>query len=119
MSNRQPVGLRDLLWLLLTGLFTLLGLSGRGSGREDGSKSSTSPSSGVEALQPNTLAAVFLCVAFLFLPGRSWAQAGLVAAYGFNEGVGTTLTDLSGNGNTGTIGGARLATAGQVRHTAP
>ena len=31
---------------------------------------------------------------------------GLVAAYSFNEGSGTTVTDLSLNGNTGTISGA-------------
>jgi hypothetical protein len=34
------------------------------------------------------------------------APAGLVAAYGFEEGSGTTLSDASGNGNTGTINGA-------------
>src|SRR5262249_19103179 len=28
---------------------------------------------------------------------------GLVAAYAFNEGTGSTVTDLSGNGNTGTV----------------
>ena len=31
---------------------------------------------------------------------------GLVAAYGFNEGSGSTVADASGNGNTGTISGA-------------
>ena len=30
-------------------------------------------------------------------------SSGLVAAYGFNEGTGTTVTDASGNGNGGTI----------------
>jgi Spy/CpxP family protein refolding chaperone len=30
------------------------------------------------------------------------ATTGLVAAYGFDEGTGTTVTDASGNGNTGT-----------------
>ena len=29
--------------------------------------------------------------------------AGLVAAYSFNEGIGTTVTDASGNGITGNI----------------
>ncbi|MBZ5676611.1 MAG: fibronectin type III domain-containing protein [Acidobacteriia bacterium] len=29
--------------------------------------------------------------------------SGLLAAYSFNEGAGTTVTDLSGNGNTGTL----------------
>src|SRR5438874_4554532 len=39
--------------------------------------------------------------------------AGLVAAYGFNEGAGTTVADASGNGNTGTIDGATWTTAGR------
>ena len=38
---------------------------------------------------------------------------GLVAAYGFNEGSGTTVADSSGNGNTGTINGATWTTAGR------
>src|SRR3954471_10216234 len=33
--------------------------------------------------------------------GTVSAQSGLVAAYGFNEGSGTTTADASGNGNTG------------------
>ena len=45
-------------------------------------------------------------------PGHA-ATAGLVAAYGFNEGSGTTLTDLSGNGRSGTISGAAWTTAGR------
>ncbi len=36
--------------------------------------------------------------------------SGLVAAYGFEEGSGTTLNDLSGNGNTGTATGATWTT---------
>lgn len=36
-----------------------------------------------------------------------------VAAYGFNEASGTTVTDASGNGNTGTISGATRTTAGR------
>jgi len=59
------------------------------------------------------VAAIFLCVTFLFLPGRSWAQTGLVAAYAFNEGAGTTVADISGNNNTGTINGATWTTAGR------
>ena len=46
-----------------------------------------------------------LCLA----AGRSSAAAavpGLVAAYGFEEASGTTVADASGNGNTGTTGGA-------------
>jgi hypothetical protein len=37
-------------------------------------------------------------------------NSGLVAAYGFNEGKGTTVTDASGNGNTGTITNATWTT---------
>jgi hypothetical protein len=37
----------------------------------------------------------------------------LVAAYSFNEGSGTTVTDASGNNNTGTISGATWTTAGK------
>jgi hypothetical protein len=59
-----------------------------------------------------TLATVVSLVFFLF-PGLSWAQVGLVAAYTFNEGTGTTLFDSSGNGNNGTISGATWSTAGK------
>ena len=41
------------------------------------------------------------------------SATGLVAAYGFNEGAGTTVADVSGNNNTGTIGGATWTTAGR------
>jgi hypothetical protein len=39
--------------------------------------------------------------------------AGLVAAYGFDEGSGTTVADASGNGNAGTITGATWTTGGR------
>ena len=40
--------------------------------------------------------------------------AGLVAAYGFNEGTGTTVNDASGNRNSGTLqGGASWTTSGK------
>jgi Concanavalin A-like lectin/glucanases superfamily/Fibronectin type III domain len=38
---------------------------------------------------------------------------GLVAAYGFNEGTGTTVNDASGNSNTGTVSGATWTTLGR------
>jgi hypothetical protein len=38
---------------------------------------------------------------------------GLVAAYGFNEGSGTVVHDMSGNGNNGSIGGATWTTSGK------
>src|SRR6266480_1413813 len=41
------------------------------------------------------------------------AQPGLVAAYSFNEGSGTTVADVSGNNNTGTLSGATWTTAGR------
>jgi hypothetical protein len=44
------------------------------------------------------------------LPDRA---ASLVAAYSFNEGSGTTVTDASGNNNTGTISHATWTTAGK------
>ena len=34
--------------------------------------------------------------------------SGLVAAYAFNENIGTSMADSSGNSNTGTISGANL-----------
>ena len=50
----------------------------------------------------------------LFLDVRpAAAQANLVAAYGFNEGAGTTAQDASGNGNAGSIGTATWTTAGK------
>jgi PKD repeat protein len=44
---------------------------------------------------------------------NSAATSGLVAAYGFNEGTGTTAADLSFNGNTGTLSNATWTTAGK------
>jgi Concanavalin A-like lectin/glucanases superfamily len=38
---------------------------------------------------------------------------GLVAAYGFNEGSGTVVHDVSGNGNDGSISGATWTTSGK------
>jgi len=43
-------------------------------------------------------------LALLFSPLVAIGQtSGLVAAYNFNEGIGTTVTDASGNGNNGTL----------------
>ena len=41
------------------------------------------------------------------------APSGLVAAYGFDEGSGTTVSDASGNGNNGTITNATWSTSGK------
>ncbi len=42
----------------------------------------------------------------------------LVAAYAFNEGVGTTVTDVSGNGNSGTLGERNMDDRGEIRQRA-
>ena len=47
--------------------------------------------------------------------GRRRRPAGLVAAYAFDEGSGTSVADASGNGNTGTIANATWSSDGQVR----
>src|SRR6266849_5419268 len=55
-----------------------------------------------------SLLVVFLVLAGTLVVGVSPARAqtpGLVAAWGFNEGSGTTVADSSGNNNTGTISG--------------
>jgi Concanavalin A-like lectin/glucanases superfamily/Domain of unknown function (DUF1929)/Bacterial Ig domain/Glyoxal oxidase N-terminus/Fibronectin type III domain len=41
------------------------------------------------------------------------SNPGLVAAYGFNEGSGTSVADATGNGHTGTISGAIWTTQGR------
>jgi glucose/arabinose dehydrogenase/PKD repeat protein len=41
------------------------------------------------------------------------AASGLVAAYGFNQGSGTAVTDSSGSGNSGTTSGTTWATGGK------
>ena len=46
-------------------------------------------------------------------PASMAATSGLVAAYGFDEGSGTTVTDASGNGNNGTITNATWAATGK------
>ena len=48
--------------------------------------------------------------AFTTLAAPPPAPPGLVAAYGFNEGAGTVLNDVSGRSNHGTITGATWTT---------
>jgi glucose/arabinose dehydrogenase len=60
--------------------------------------------------------AVFTCLVGVF--GLNAAQAaaappGMVAAYGFNEGAGTTVADASGSGNTGSTSGATWSALGR------
>ena len=54
-------------------------------------------------------------MAFVLMSGSVTRAAtpGLVAAFGFDEGSGTTVTDQSGNGNNGTVSGATWAAAGK------
>jgi hypothetical protein len=65
------------------------------------------------------LAAATLVVALTALvvglagPQAESAPAGLVAAYGFSEGAGSTFSDASGNGNGGTISGASWSAQGR------
>ncbi len=47
------------------------------------------------------------------LEERCMLSTGLVAAYSFDEGSGTTLHDTSGNNNNGTITNATWSTAGE------
>ena len=47
------------------------------------------------------------------VPGAVAASSGLVAAYAFDEGSGTAVTDASGNGNNGTVANATWSTAGK------
>ena len=65
---------------------------------------------------PNQLAvslwAIVVCI-LLCVPAVSQAQTGLVAAWSFNEGAGTTVADASGNNNTGTLSGATWSTQGR------
>src|SRR5438132_7316942 len=49
----------------------------------------------------------------VWISSASAQVPGLVAAYSFNEGSGTTVADSSGNNNTGTISGATWTTGGK------
>src|SRR6266446_6399155 len=58
--------------------------------------------------------AVLATLTSLTVPSPASAQTpGLVAAYAFNEGSGTTVADISGNDNNGTISEATWTTAGR------
>ena len=61
---------------------------------------------------------VLLALTIALLAGSTAAKGaasplGLVAAYSFDAGAGTTLADASGQGNTGAISGATWTTAGK------
>lgn len=55
-----------------------------------------------------------LFAATVALHGTAFAQgSGPIAAYHFNEGTGTLVADVSGNGLSGTVSGAAWTTAGR------
>ena len=54
-----------------------------------------------------------LAFGLLAAPAQNAQPSDLVAAYAFNEGSGSTVADLSGNGNVGTLSGASWTTAGK------
>ena len=56
---------------------------------------------------------IIALVAFTCAAPSARAQSGLVAAYSFDEGTGTTVADTSGNGGTGTIANAAWTTSGK------
>ena len=58
---------------------------------------------------------VLAALAFVLASGSATRAAtpGLVAAYSFDQGSGSTVTDSSGNGNTGTISGATWTATGK------
>ena len=66
--------------------------------------------------RPQLIGVIAVIAAALIVqrPSRIVAQsAGLVAAYGFTEGTGTTVADLSGHNLTGTIVGATWTASGK------
>ena len=54
-----------------------------------------------------------LFVSVLWITPAMGAPAGLVAAYSFDQGSGTTVPDASGTNNTGTLAGATWTTSGK------
>ena len=69
----------------------------------------TATISGVQDLAGNTMSPV----SWSFTTVSAPTTQGLVAAYAFSEGTGTTVADASGNGNTGTIVNATWTTSGK------
>src|SRR5436853_6479714 len=68
----------------------------------------------MKARVPLPIAVLALFAFFLVNPSPAGAQTpGLVAAYAFSEGSGTTVADTSGNNNNGTISGATWTSAGR------
>src|SRR6476469_4978207 len=66
-----------------------------------------------QAVRVGGLAGAAALVALLLTSASTSAPSGLVAAYAFDEGSGSTVSDASGNGNVGTIAGATWSSAGK------
>jgi hypothetical protein len=60
-----------------------------------------------------TVLVVLLLLLGCVFAGNAHAQSGLVAAWGFDEGAGTTVADASGNNNTGTLSDATWTSQGR------
>ena len=60
-----------------------------------------------------TFLASVVATTFVWILPANAQPTGLVAAYAFNEGAGTTVADVSGNSNTGMISGATWTAAGR------
>ena len=74
----------------------------------------TASAAGVSSTQTAVLTATLGTSATVSLTLQSTTTvSGLVAAYGFSEGSGSTVTDVSGNGNTGHLQGATWTTSGK------
>jgi glucose/arabinose dehydrogenase len=82
----------------LTGVITYT--HGGGSGSSDSFTYTVADDKGAQS-NPATVSVTVL------------SSAGLVAAYGFEEGSGSTVTDSSGQSNTGTLSGATRTTSGR------
>lgn len=59
------------------------------------------------------VARAFIAVVLFAISLASAHAQGPVAAYSFDQGSGSTLTDVSGNGNTGSISGASWTSSGR------
>jgi glucose/arabinose dehydrogenase/fibronectin type 3 domain-containing protein len=67
----------------------------------------------VRAVDPSNNFSGYSAIAQATTDASSGTPAGLVGAWAFNEGMGTTAADSSGNGNTGTITAGTWTTLGR------
>ena len=75
--------------------------------------SNTTYTATVSGAQSTSGVAMTAPFSWSFTTTASAPSTGLVAAYSFNEGSGSTVYDSSGNGNNGTISNATWSTAGK------